>query len=140
MAFDKSISETFLFSNSAYNPLLSCTLTFGTPKAKVVPSFVVFKDPLHIPVTLGTAERVTLNPSADTVSIRLNLSTVSPDGVYFNIVPVLTPTKLYAPFVVAPAPVIVIWSALLKLGAITLSRTVSATKSAEYPDNAEASW
>ena len=102
--------------------------------------FVVFKAPLHIPVTLGTAERVTLIPSADTVSIRLNLSTVSPDGVYFNIVPVLTPTKLYAPFVVAPAPVIVIWSALLKLGAITLWRTVSATKSAAYPVMALVSW
>ena len=108
VAVDKSISETFLLSISAYNPLLSSKLIFGTPKAKVVLIFVVFKAPLHIPVTLGTAERVTLNPSADTVYIRLNLSTVSPDGVYFNIVPVLTPTKLYAPFVVAPAPVIVI--------------------------------
>ena len=52
----------------------------------------------------------------------------------------LTPTKLYAPFVVAPAPVIVIWSALLKLGDITLWRTVSATKSAAYPVKALASW
>ena len=81
-ALDKSISETFLLVNSAYNPLFSCTFIFGTPKENVVLNFVVFKDPLHIPVILGTAERVTLNPSADTVSIRLNLSTVSPDGVY----------------------------------------------------------
>ena len=127
-ALDKSISETFLLSNSAYKPLLSCNLIFGTPKANVVLNFVVFNAPLHIPVIFGTAERVTLNPSDDTVSIRLNLSTVSPSGVYLNIVPVLTPTKLKLPFVVAPAPVIVILSELLKFGPITRFKTVSDVK------------
>ena len=111
-ALDKSISETFLLSNSAYKPLLSCNFTFGTPKENVVLNFVVFNAPLHIPVIVGTAERVTLNPSDDTVSIRLNLSTVSPSGVYLNIVPVLTPIKLKAPFVVAPAPVTVSYTHL----------------------------
>ena len=95
--------------------------------------FVVFNAPLHIPVILGTAERVTLNPSDDTVSIRLNLSTVSPSGVYLNIVPVLTPTKLKLPFVVAPAPVIVILSALLIFGEITRFKTVSELKLTAYP-------
>ena len=94
LAFDKSISETFLLSNSAYNPLLSCNFTFGTPKANVVLNFVVFNAPLHIPAMDATADNVILCPSADIVSILLNLSTVSPSGVYLNIVPVLTPIKL----------------------------------------------
>ena len=119
-ALSMNTSDTFLFSISAYNPLESSKLTFGTPKAKVVDILVVFKAPLQIPAIVGTAERVILNPSAETVSMRLNLSIVSPSGVYLNIVPVLTPTKLNVPFVVAPAPVIVILSALLKLGDITL--------------------
>ena len=129
-ALDKSISETFLLSNSAYKPLLSCNLIFGIPKANNVLKFgaVVYKAPLQIPAIVGTAERVTLNPSDDTVSIRLNLSTVSPSGVYLNIVPVLTPTKLKLPFVVAPAPVIVILSELLKFGLITRFKTVSDVK------------
>ena len=119
-ALSMNTSATFLFSISEYNPLESSKLTFGTPKAKVVDILLVFKAPLQIPAIVGTAERVTLNPSAETVSIRLNLSIVSPSGVYLNIVPVLTPTKLKVPFVVAPAPVIVILSALLKFGDITL--------------------
>jgi len=48
--------------------------------------------------------------------------------VYLNIVPVLTPTKLKLPFVVAPAPVIVILSELLKFGLITRFKTVSDVK------------
>ena len=121
-------SETFLLSISAYKPLLSSTFIFGTPKAKVVLILLEFKAPLHIPVIVGTADKVTLNPSPDTVSIRLNLSTVSPSGVYLNIDPVLIPIKLKLPFVVAPAPVIVILSALLIFGLITRFKTVSDVK------------
>ena len=128
LAVDKSMSEIFLFSNSAYKPFLSSTSILGIPKAKVVLILRVFKAPLHIPVIVGTADNVTLCPSADTVSILLNLSTVSPSGVYLKIVPVLTPTKLNAPFVVAPAPVIVILSVLLNVGDITLFKTVSDVK------------
>ena len=136
----KSTSDTFLLVISAYNPLPPSISIFGTPKAKVVLIFVVFKEPLHIPVIDGTADNVALKPSPDIVSMRLNLSIVSPSGVYLRIVPVLTPTKLNEPFVVAPAPVIVILSELLKLGDITLWSTVSATKSEAYPDTEDVSW
>ena len=129
----KFISDTFLLSIFAYNPLSSPTLILGTPKANVVLIFDEFKEPLHIPVIVGTADRVTLNPSPDTVSILLNLSTVSPSGVYLNIVPVPIPAKLKLPFVVAPAPVIVILSALLIFGAITRFKTVSDVKLTAYP-------
>ena len=124
----KFISDTFLLSIFAYNPLSSSMLILGTPKANVVLILDEFKEPLHIPAIVGTADRVILNPSPDTVSIRLNLSTVSPSGVYLNIVPVFIPTKLKLPFVVAPAPVIVILSALLIFGLITRFSTVSDVK------------
>ena len=91
-ALDKSISETFLLVISAYN-LCFLVLLYSVLQKKSCAYFCGVQSPLHIPVILGTAERVILNPSDDTVSIRLNLSTVSP-GVYLNIVPVLTPTKL----------------------------------------------
>ena len=94
----KFTSDTFLLSIFAYNPLSSPILILGTPKANVVLIFDEFKAPLHIPVIVGTADRVTLNPSPDTVSILLNLSTVSPSGVYLNMVPVLIPAKLKLPF------------------------------------------
>ena len=91
---DKFISDILLLSNLANKPLLPSPPILGTPKAKFVLIFELLSAPLQIPLIDGTAERVALNPSPDTVSIRLNLSTVSPSGVYLNIVPVLTPTKL----------------------------------------------
>ena len=139
-AVDKSTSEIFLFSNSAYNPLLSSIFILGTPKAKVVLIFVECSDPLQIPAIVGTADNVTLCPSDDIVSILLNLSTVSPSGVYLKMVPVLSPTKLNAPFVVAPAPVIVILSVLLKVGEMTLFKTVSDVKLTAYPVTVDVFW
>ena len=91
---DRFISDILSLSNLANRPRLSLAFIFGTPKAKLVLILEEFNAPLHIPLIEGTAERVTLKPSPDTDSMRLNLSTVSPSGVYLSIVPVLTPTKL----------------------------------------------
>ena len=79
---DRFISDILLLSNLANRPRLSLAFIFGTPKAKLVLILDEFNAPLHIPLIEGTAERVTLKPSPDTDSIRLNLSTVSPSGVY----------------------------------------------------------
>ena len=91
---DRFTSDILLLSTLHIDLRYHSHLFLEHQKQNVVLIFDEFNAPLHIPLIEGTAERVTLKPSPDTVSIRLNLSTVSPSGVYLSIVPVLTPTKL----------------------------------------------
>ena len=79
LAVDKSISDTFLFPNSAYRPLFSFRFILGTPKLNVGDTdSPVGNAPLHTPAILLTAARVIERPSVATLVTLLNLSVVSP--------------------------------------------------------------
>ena len=79
LAVDKSISDTFLFPNSAYRPLFSFRFILGTPKLNVGDTDApVGNAPLHTPVILVTAANSMNNPVVSTDITLLNLSVVSP--------------------------------------------------------------
>ena len=140
LAVDKSISDTFLLPNSAYNPLFSFKFILGTPNAKVVVVSVEGTAPLHTPVTLLTAPRDIESPSVDTLVTLLNLSTNSSGNWYLIIVSVFIPVKLLPGHVAIPVTPIFNLSTILNPVGTFLCRTVSATKSDAYPDTADASW
>ena len=110
-------------------------LTFVTPRVNDGTSRPVVgaNVPSHTPVISGTLARVTELRSAAIALILLNVGNVAAGFVYLITVPTLTPDQFF-PGTVAAAPVILILLTTLNCSGNQLSRTVSATKSTEYPE------
>ena len=91
----KSISDTLLELNGAYNPAFSLLTTLGLPTLNdTVSCPVAGTAPLQTPVTEATASRSIVNPSGATHFTLLNTSSSEFGLWYLIIVSDLIPAKL----------------------------------------------